>query len=195
MRAVEAAAFGLLRRAASRLRPSARVSEAARPAPRLFIDALSMRVSAIAMTAVMLLSPTLTFAQSVPPGVNNIVPDGRTATTVTTNGSVSTVTTNTVSGQNAFNPFSQFQIGRGATGNLILPNGTSNLINLINGNDPAVINGVLNSYRNGQIGGNVYFAAPGGFVVGSSGVLNVGSLNVSTPTREFVDGVISRSGD
>lgn len=164
------------------------------PAPRLFVDSLSLRVSAVAMTVVMVFSPVLTFAQSVPPGVNNIVPDGRTATTVTTNGAVSTVTTNTVSGQNAFNSFSQFQIGRGATGNLILPNGTSNLINLLNGNDPAVINGVLNSYRNGQIGGNVYFAAPGGFVVGSSGVVNVGALNVSTPTREFVDGVISRSG-
>ncbi len=101
---------------------------------------------------------------------NVIVPDGRTATTVTTNGSVSTVTTATISGPNAFNSFSQFQIGAGNTGNLILPNGTSNLINLINGNNPAVINGVLNSYKNGEIGGNVYFAAPGGFIVGRSGV-------------------------
>lgn len=146
------------------------------------------------MVFVMTVAPSLSFAQSVPPGVTQIVPDGRTATTVTTNGSVSTVTTNTVSGPNAFNSFSQFRIGAGNTGNLILPNGTSNLINLMNSNDPAVINGVLNSYKNGQIGGNVYFAAPGGFVVGRSGVVNVGSLNVSTPTREFVDGVISPSG-
>ncbi len=146
------------------------------------------------MAVIMVLSPTLTFAQSVPAGTINIRPDGRTATTVTTNGSVGTVTTNTVAGPNAFNSFSQFQIGRGATGNLVLPNGTSNLINLLNSNDPAVINGVMNSYKNGQIGGNVYFAAPGGFVVGRSGVVNVGSLSVSTPTREFVDGVVSRSG-
>lgn len=146
------------------------------------------------MALVMTVAPSLSFAQSVPPGVTQIVPDGRTATTVTTNGSVSTVTTNTVSGPNAFNSFSQFRIGAGNTGNLILPNGTSNLINLMNSNDPAVINGVLNSYKNGQIGGNVYFAAPGGFVVGRTGVVNVGSLNVSTPTREFVDGVISPSG-
>ncbi|MGB3487899.1 MAG: leukotoxin LktA family filamentous adhesin [Xanthobacteraceae bacterium] len=146
------------------------------------------------MTVVMVLSPVVAFAQSVPAGVANIVPDGRTATAVTTNGAVSTVTTNTVSGPNAFNSFSRFQVGRGATGNLILPQGTSNLVNLINGNDPAVINGVVNSYKNGQIGGNVYFASPNGFVVGSSGVVNVGSLNVSTPTREFVDGVIGRNG-
>ncbi|MDB5636031.1 MAG: leukotoxin LktA family filamentous adhesin [Bradyrhizobium sp.] len=138
----------------------------------------------------MTLYPVLSFAQ----GGTVITPDGRTATSVTTNGNVSTVTTGTVSGPNAFNSFSQFRIGGGATGNLILPNGTSNLINLMNSNDPAVINGVLNSYKNGAIGGNVYFASPGGFVVGSRGVVNVGSLNVTTPTREFVDGVISRSG-
>ena len=181
---------------AKRERSSAFV--AANVRSRLFIDAVSLRVSAVAMSVVMVLMPTLTFAQSVPPsvpaGAINIVPDGRTATTVTTNGSVGTVTTNTISGPNAFNSFSQFQVGRGATGNLMVPNGTSNLINLLNSSDPAVINGVVNSYKDVQIGGNVYFAAPGGFVVGSSGTVNVGSLNVSTPTREFVDGVISRSG-
>ena len=158
------------------------------------VDHLTIRIFAVAMTVVMVFCPALTFAQSVPAGTSTIIPDGRTATTVTTSGSVSTVTTGTVSGPNAFNSFSQFQVGRGATGNLILPAGTSNLINLINGNNPAVINGVLNAYKDGQIGGNVYFAAPGGFIVGSSGVVNVGALNVSTPTREFVDGVVSRSG-
>jgi filamentous hemagglutinin family protein len=171
-----------------------RLSGASDPSARLFVDAVSLRVSAATMTVVMVLSPVVAFAQSVPAGVANIVPDGRTATAVTTNGAVSTVTTNTVSGPNAFNSFSRFQVGRGATGNLILPQGTSNLVNLINGNDPAVINGVVNSYKNGQIGGNVYLASPNGFVVGSTGVVNVGSLNVSTPTREFVDGVISRNG-
>lgn len=171
-----------------------RLSGASDPSARLFVDAVSLRVSAATMTVVMVLSPVVAFAQSVPVGAARIVPDGRTATTVTTSGAVSTVTTGTVSGPNAFNSFSQFQVGRGATGNLVLPQGTSNLVNLINGNDPAVINGVVNSYKNGQIGGNVYFASPNGFVVGSSGVVNVGSLNVSTPTREFVDGVIGRNG-
>lgn len=72
-----------------------------------------MRIFAVAMTIVMVFCPALTFAQSVPAGTSTIIPDGRTATTVTTNGSVSTVTTGTVSGPNAFNSFSQFQIGRG----------------------------------------------------------------------------------
>ncbi|MGE0062892.1 MAG: leukotoxin LktA family filamentous adhesin, partial [Xanthobacteraceae bacterium] len=153
-----------------------------------------MRISAVLLSLVMTFAPVATYAQSVPPGVTRIVPDGRTQTTVTTSGSVSTVTTSTVSGPNAFNSFSQFEIGRGATGNLVLPNGTSNLINLMTGNDPAVINGIMNSYKNGQIGGNVYFASPKGFVVGRSGIVNVGSLNVTTPTREFVDSVIGPSG-
>lgn len=146
------------------------------------------------MIIVMTLYPTLSFAQSVPAGVTHIVPDGRTATTVTANGSVSTVTTNTVSGPNAFNSYSKFEIGAGNTGNLVLPNGTSNLINLVNGRTPTTINGTLNAYKNGQIGGNVYFADPNGFVVGKSGVVNVGALNVTTPSREFMDSVIGAGG-
>jgi filamentous hemagglutinin family protein len=161
---------------------------------RLFIDRTSLRVSAALMAALMTFYPVLSLAQSVPAGVTRITPDGRTATTVTTNGSTSTVTTNTISGANAFNSYSQFQIGKGATGNLILPNGTSNLINLVNGSTPTTINGTLNAYKNGQIGGNVYFADPNGFIVGKSGVVNVGALNVTTPTREFMDSVIGAGG-
>ncbi len=49
---------------------------------RLFIDRASLRVSAAAMVVIMTFYPVLSFAQSVPAGVTNIVPDGRTATTV-----------------------------------------------------------------------------------------------------------------
>ena len=68
------------------------------------------------MSIVMTLYPVLTFAQSVPAGVTNIIPDGRTATTVTTNGNTSTVTTNTISGPDAFNSYSRFEIGAGNVG-------------------------------------------------------------------------------
>ncbi|WP_082540812.1 leukotoxin LktA family filamentous adhesin [Pseudolabrys sp. Root1462] len=124
---------------------------------------------------------------------NVIITDGRTQTQVQSQGNVTNITTSTVSGANGFNSFSQFGVGRGNTVNLQLPNGTQNLINIVR-DAPAYVNGTLNSYKNGQIGGNVYFADPYGFVVGRSGVVNVGSLNVSTPTREFVDSVISPSG-
>ncbi len=124
---------------------------------------------------------------------NVIITDGRTQTQVQAQGNVTNITTSTVSGANGFNSFSQFGVGRGNTVNLQLPNGTQNLINIVR-DAPAYVNGTLNSYKNGQIGGNVYFADPYGFVVGRSGVVNVGSLNVSTPTREFVDSMISPSG-
>lgn len=124
---------------------------------------------------------------------NVIVTDGRTQTQLQTNGNVTNITTSTVSGVNGFNSFSQFGVGAGNTVNLQLPNGTQNLINIVR-DAPAYVNGTLNSYKNGQIGGNVYFADPHGFVVGRSGVVNVGSLNVSTPTREFVDGMIGLGG-
>ncbi|MCP3390837.1 leukotoxin LktA family filamentous adhesin [Bradyrhizobium sp. CCGB12] len=124
---------------------------------------------------------------------NVIVPDGRTGTSLQTSGSVTNVTTSTVSGNNAFNSFSQFSVGQGNTVNLQLPTGTQNLVNIVR-DAPVYVNGTLNSYMNGAIGGNVYFADPKGFVVGRSGVVNVGSLNVSTPTREFTDSLIGAQG-
>ncbi|MES1149069.1 MAG: leukotoxin LktA family filamentous adhesin, partial [Bradyrhizobium guangdongense] len=124
---------------------------------------------------------------------NVIVPDGRTGTSLQTSGNVTNVTTSTISGANAFNSFSQFSVGQGNTVNLQLPTGTQNLVNIVR-DAPVYVNGTLNSYMNGQIGGNVYFADPKGFVVGRSGVVNVGSLNVSTPTRDFTDSLISAQG-
>ncbi|MCK1476877.1 leukotoxin LktA family filamentous adhesin [Bradyrhizobium sp. 197] len=124
---------------------------------------------------------------------NVITPDGRTGTSLQTSGSVTNVTTSTVSGNSAFNSFSQFSVGQGNTVNLQLPTGTQNLVNIVR-DAPVYVNGTLNSYMNGAIGGNVYFADPKGFVVGRSGTVNVGSLNVSTPTREFTDSLIGAGG-
>ncbi|MGY4410412.1 filamentous hemagglutinin family protein [Bradyrhizobium sp. LB7.1] len=124
---------------------------------------------------------------------NVITPDGRTGTSLQTSGSVTNVTTSTVSGNNAFNSFSQFSVGQGNTVNLQLPTGTQNLVNIVR-DAPVYVNGTLNSYMNGAIGGNVYFADPKGFVVGRSGTVNVGSLSVSTPTREFTDSLIGAGG-
>ncbi|MCK1389328.1 leukotoxin LktA family filamentous adhesin [Bradyrhizobium sp. 1] len=124
---------------------------------------------------------------------NVITPDGRTGTSLQTSGGVTNVTTSTVSGNNAFNSFSQFSVGQGNTVNLQLPTGAQNLVNIVR-DAPVYVNGTLNSYMNGAIGGNVYFADPKGFVVGRSGTVNVGSLNVSTPTREFTDSLIGPGG-
>ncbi|MCC7484889.1 MAG: leukotoxin LktA family filamentous adhesin [Burkholderiales bacterium] len=131
------------------------------------------------------------------PGVaagQSIVPDGRTRTAVTTRGAVTDVTTATVRGANAFNSFATFSVGQGATANLHLPSGTANLVNLVR-DARTDIHGVVNSIRDGRIGGNVWFANPHGFVVGPAGVVNVGSLHVATPTQAFVDGFFLSPGN
>lgn len=145
------------------------------------------------MVMVMTLAPCVSFAQSVPAGTTQIIPDGRTATSLQVSGAVTNITTSTISGGNAFNSFSQFKTGSGTTVNLQVPSNANNLINLVR-DGTTVIDGTLNSYKNGQIGGNVYFADPYGLVVGKSGTVNVGSLTVSTPSKQFIDGVISPQG-
>ncbi len=123
-----------------------------------------------------------------------IVIDGRTQTAVTTNGAVTSVTTSTIRGANAFNSFKIFNVGQGETANLHLPNGTANLINLVR-DERTTISGILNSIKDGKIGGNVYFANPHGYLISSSGVVNVGSLTLATPTSAFVDNFFLSPGN
>ncbi len=118
-----------------------------------------------------------------------ILIDGRTQTVVGKVGNVSTVTTSTVSGSSGFNSFSSFQVGQGTTANLVLPNGATTLVNIVS--SQVSIDGVVNSIKNGGIGGRVYFASSQGFIVGANGVINTGSLFVSTPTPNFISGFFS----
>src|SRR5699024_8754737 len=124
---------------------------------------------------------------------NSIVPDGRTDTTVAVDGTTINVRTRTKRGGNAFNSFHDFNVKRNNTANLHLPDGSKNLINLVH-DSRAVINGTLNSIKNGRIGGHIVFADPHGVVVGANGVVNVGSLLMTTPTSEFMDRVIAKDG-
>lgn len=124
----------------------------------------------------------------------SISPDGRTGTSVTQNGNAYDVHTSTVHGHNAFNSFNRFDVGAGDTANLHLPGGTQNLLNMVNDTRASTINGIVNSYKDGSIGGNVYFMNPHGIVVGQSGVINTGSLSLSTPTQQFMDEMISPRG-
>lgn len=138
----------------------------------------------------------MAMAQTVPTAAdyaNAIVADGRTQTHLAVSGATTGVTTDTVSGNNAFNSFDKFNILTGQTVNLYLPGGTSNLINVVH-NERSDLNGVMNAYKDGRIGGNIYFLNPHGIVVGSQGVLNIGSLTLATPTQSFADGLISAQG-
>ncbi|KRD96355.1 hypothetical protein ASE63_11720, partial [Bosea sp. Root381] len=124
---------------------------------------------------------------------NIITPDGRTQTNVAVSGSTTTITTQTVATGAGYNSFSRFEQAAGTTVNMHLPQNTSALVNIVR-DGPVVVNGILNSYRNGQIGGHIYFSDSAGFTVGPQGVINTGQLTVNTPTRDFLDQVIGRDG-
>jgi filamentous hemagglutinin family protein len=122
-----------------------------------------------------------------------ITTDGRTQTQLNVRGAVTDITTQTARGASAFNLFHRFNIGNGQTVNLFLPTGAANLLNL--GRDErSQLDGVLNAYKDGRIGGNVFFLNPHGIVVGSTGVLNVGNLTLVTPTAQFMDNLLSPQG-
>ena len=122
-----------------------------------------------------------------------ITPDGRTATQVIQSGNVYDVYTNTVRGNTGFNSFSTFDVYADTTANLHLADGTGRLINVVR-DSSSHIDGVLNSYKDGRIGGDVYFLNPHGIIVGKSGIINVGSISMSTPTAAFVEQLIARDG-
>ena len=122
-----------------------------------------------------------------------ITPDGRTATQVIQSGDVYDVYTNTVRGNTGFNSFSTFDVYAETTANLHLADGTGKLINVVR-DSSSHIDGVLNSYKDGRIGGDVYFLNPHGIIVGKSGIINAGSVSMSTPTAAFVEQLIARDG-
>lgn len=145
------------------------------------------RVLATLLMFMQVLYPALAAAQTV------ILPDGRTQTTVANSGPVYNVSTGTMTGSNAFNSFNAFSVGAGNTVNLHVPTAAINLINIVRDQRTDVY-GILNAIKDGRIGGNVWFANPHGFVVGASGVVNVGSLTLTTPTQGFVDDFFSAPG-
>nr|MCU0868776.1 leukotoxin LktA family filamentous adhesin [Burkholderiales bacterium] len=136
-------------------------------------------------------------ACAVQPGhglAQQVVVDGRTATTLTVSGTVTDVTTQTVIGPNAFNAFHRFDVFAGNTVNLHVPTAASNLVNLVTGPLGSRIDGTLNAVAGGTIGGNVFFLNPHGVVVGQQGVINVGALTLITPTQAFTDSFFDTSG-
>jgi filamentous hemagglutinin family protein len=152
-----------------------------------------MVLSLVALMA----GPSVAHAQAVNlggAGANRIIPDGRTATRLSVRGTRTAITTGTVSKGTGFNSFSDFEEAAGQQVDLYVPTGAGNLVNIVR-NGPVVVNGVLNAYKDGRIGGNVFFSDSHGFVVGKSGTINVGALTVNTPTPRFLDGVVGAGGN
>jgi hypothetical protein len=126
-------------------------------------------------------------------GMTNILADGRTRTRIETTGNHTTIRTDTVSKGTGFNSFSDFRQAAGSQVDLYVPDNAGNLVNIVR-NGPVVVDGILNAYKDGKIGGNVFFSSSQGFIVGANGTINVGSLTVNTPTQEFLDTVIGSDG-
>ena len=77
--------------------------------------------------------------------------------------------------------YDNFNLTNGDTANLKFDSGISTFVNMVQ--NQINIDGTLNTMKNGALNnGNAVFVSPKGLVVGSSGVLNVGSLSVYTPT-------------
>ncbi|ATD67361.1 hypothetical protein CNR27_07880 [Luteimonas chenhongjianii] len=164
-----------------------------------------LRVAGLSMAIGSALGLTLSGQVAAGDAGSSITTDGRTGTTVNRVGADPhwQVNTTTVKGRHgqevAFNSFRQFGIEAGQTVDLVLPTHNQeqvrNLVNLVN-DARAYINGNLNSVleASGEVGGKVFFVAPDGLLVGSTGVLNVGSLSVATANRSTMDDILG-AGD
>ena len=96
-----------------------------------------------------------------------------------------------VKGDVGWNSFTHFNVDAGKIANLHFckdANGDAlnTLVNTVT--NQININGTVNAIKkDGTVGGNLYFLSPGGMVVGSTGVINAGSLTVMAPTQEFIN--------
>ena len=88
-----------------------------------------------------------------------------------------------VSGNTGFRQYTNFTLDNGDVANLKFDQGYNKFVNLVD--NQVNINGVLNTVKGGAFyNGHAIFVSPNGMVVGASGVLNVGSLTVSTPSAD-----------
>ena len=150
---------------------------------------LVFRQLAVAWVCACMILPTpVLLAQSAP-----IVTDGRTDTSLHINGAVTDVHTNTIRGTTGYNSFERFNVPSGNTTNLYVPSGANSLVNLVH-NERSQIDGILNSFKNGQTGGDIFFLNPHGIVIGQNGMVNVGSLHLQTPTQDYMKQLINEHG-
>ena len=113
---------------------------------------------------------------------------------VSTSGNVTTINPGKFDGNIGFQKYDQFVLDQGQTANLNFTNNIDTFVNLMN-NGSYNINGIVNSVRNGNFyDGKAIFISPGGMVIGSSGLINVGSLSVQTLNSNYVDYLDPDSG-
>ena len=108
-------------------------------------------------------------------------------TGVTGNNGIFNIDPSHVNGDVGYRQFDNFNLSKGDIANLIFKYGNSRdietFINLVN--NGVKVDGILNTMRDGNFyNGHAVFITPGGMAIGASGVLNVGSLSVITPTED-----------
>ena len=133
-------------------------------------------------TVAVALSVSSAFAVSDITGVTGVAGNG-------TSGSFD-ITPEKVNTNVGYRKYDNFTLGEGDIANLIYKYGTSKeietFVNLVQ--NGVNINGILNTMRDGNFyNGRAIFISPNGLTVGASGVLNVGSLSVMTPTTTEYD--------
>ena len=148
----------------------------------------------VVTSIIVLFCSVILFANAVEINQNNV--PIKTNTDIEINGNITDIKSNTTVGGGSVgvNTFGKFNVENGEVVNLHLIGSQTKLINLIYDSSPSQINGIVNSYMNGKIGGNVLFANPNGFVIGADGVFNVGSLTLVTPTQQSMESFINDIG-
>lgn len=109
---------------------------------------------------------------------------------ISQNGNIYDITPGQIHGNTGFAHFDNFNLSQGDIANLIYSMGYDKFVNLVN--NGVNINGILNTMMNNNFyNGHAIFVSPGGVVIGASGVLNVGSLSLITPSQNSYNNFIN----
>lgn len=156
-------------------------------------NALRMKVLRYVMAVGFVLSPWLggeAYAAGIEriDGVTLPNSDVKQAYFTGDDGNVAHIYAEQAHGDVGLNRFQKFEVGANQIANMhfqTAPNGTTlnHLVNTVEGE--INISGTVNAIRNNKIGGNLYFMSPKGMVVGSTGVINAGSLTVLANNDTF----------
>lgn len=108
------------------------------------------------------------------------------------NGRYDITTGRTVHGHVGVNHFYKFQLGQGDLANFHLQQAQTKLVNYVDTH--IQIDGVVNSLINNQVGGDLFFVSPLGMTVGTTGVINAGSLTAIAADHQYYTTMLTSGG-
>ena len=114
-------------------------------------------------------------------------------TTITQTGNRFDITTDRIidNGTNkvGVNKFERFELKSEHIANLHHASGSNTLVNFVNTH--AKIDGTVNALADNKVGGELFFVTPQGMTIGTTGVINTGSLFVVAPTEDWASDMLS----